>query len=289
MTRDFPVLPPCSSPSFAWPGDVQEAYSEIQDIYASACRILSLDESDPHRLDAHANAVEDHGLALVDALSSILPDDWVDEARQNLKLLLTDLRKAEHTMQGVYVVPDTDQIFTDIDDENREILNLRTTNPVINLRTGRRGRPRKMVPKEFILEAFAKNRKISVPRLALSLGVGRDLINRIRSKLAIKRSYDGWSDDELDAFVRNVKQERPEIGLKYIWGRLRSLGVKIQRERIRMSIKRMDSVGLALRAQKTIRRRKYFVSRPNALWHADGYHKLIPWGIVIHGIVDGFC
>lgn len=146
-----------------------------------------------------------------------------------------------------------------------------------------------MVPKEFILEAFAKNRKISVPRLALSLGVGRDLINRIHSKLAIKRSYDGWSDDELDAFVRNVKQERPEIGLKYIWGRLRSLGVKIQRERIRMSIKRMDSVGLALRAQKTIRRRKYFVSRPNALWHADGYHKLIPWGIVIHGIVDGFC
>ncbi|KAI5982901.1 hypothetical protein EDC04DRAFT_2616344 [Pisolithus marmoratus] len=29
--------------------------------------------------------------------------------------------------------------------------------------------------------------------------------------------------------------------------------------------------------------------RPNALWHMDGHHKLIRWGIVIHGIVDGYC
>ncbi|KAE9382610.1 hypothetical protein BT96DRAFT_778281, partial [Gymnopus androsaceus JB14] len=30
------------------------------------------------------------------------------------------------------------------------------------------------------------------------------------------------------------------------------------------------------------------VSRPNALWHIDGHHKLIMWGFVIHGVVDGY-
>ncbi|KAG2134987.1 hypothetical protein BD769DRAFT_1293898, partial [Suillus cothurnatus] len=34
---------------------------------------------------------------------------------------------------------------------------------------------------------------------------------------------------------------------------------------------------------------QYKVSQPNALWHMDGHHKLIHWGIVIHGIIDGYC
>ena len=35
------------------------------------------------------------------------------------------------------------------------------------------------------------------------------------------------------------------------------------------------------------RRRKYFSSSPNALWHCDGHHKLIKYGFVIHGFIDG--
>ncbi|KAI5987282.1 hypothetical protein EDD15DRAFT_2173867, partial [Pisolithus albus] len=36
-------------------------------------------------------------------------------------------------------------------------------------------------------------------------------------------------------------------------------------------------------------RHKYHIKQPNALWHIDGHHKLIRWGIVIHGFIDGFC
>jgi hypothetical protein len=35
-------------------------------------------------------------------------------------------------------------------------------------------------------------------------------------------------------------------------------------------------------------RRDYRVSRPHAIWHLDGHHKLILWGIVIHGFIDGY-
>ncbi|KAL4079798.1 hypothetical protein J3A83DRAFT_4086426, partial [Scleroderma citrinum] len=34
---------------------------------------------------------------------------------------------------------------------------------------------------------------------------------------------------------------------------------------------------------------KYHIKWPNALWHIDGHHKLIWWGIVIHAFIDGFC
>ncbi|KAG1871517.1 hypothetical protein F4604DRAFT_1490713, partial [Suillus subluteus] len=52
-------------------------------------------------------------------------------------------------------------------------------------------------------------------------------------------------------------------------------------------LQRVDVVGQVLRCQKLIKWWKYFVPRSNHLWHLDGHHKLILWGIVIHGIVDG--
>ncbi|KZT30299.1 hypothetical protein NEOLEDRAFT_1030338, partial [Neolentinus lepideus HHB14362 ss-1] len=58
---------------------------------------------------------------------------------------------------------------------------------------------------------------------------------------------------------------------------------------VRMSLRRLDGLGQVLRNHETISRREYKVPRPNYLWHIDGYHKLIRWGIVVHGMVDGFC
>lgn len=42
------------------------------------------------------------------------------------------------------------------------------------------------------------------------------------------------------------------------------------------------------RKARALRRREYHVSGPHALWHIDGNHKLIKYGLVIHGGVDGF-
>jgi hypothetical protein len=37
-----------------------------------------------------------------------------------------------------------------------------------------------------------------------------------------------------------------------------------------------------------LQRREYHVSGPHAFWHIDGNHKLIKYGLVIHGGIDGF-
>ncbi|TEB19302.1 hypothetical protein FA13DRAFT_1666561, partial [Coprinellus micaceus] len=71
-------------------------------------------------------------------------------------------------------------------------------------------------------------------------------------------------------------------------GYLKQLQFRIQRHRVRASMRRVDAVGQALRRRTTISRRRYGNKRPNAMWHIDGHHKLIRYGIVIHGAVDGF-
>ena len=43
-----------------------------------------------------------------------------------------------------------------------------------------------------------------------------------------------------------------------------------------------------MRCVLTLRRRKYISSGPSAVWHADGYGKLKPYGFPIHGAIDGF-
>ncbi|KAI9568502.1 hypothetical protein HD554DRAFT_2022046 [Boletus coccyginus] len=72
-------------------------------------------------------------------------------------------------------------------------------------------------------------------------------------------------------------------------GFLRCQGYRVQYHRVVHSLRRLDRLGQVLRSRRIKRRRKYFVKRPNALWHIDGHHKLIRWGIVIHGMIDGFC
>ncbi|KAJ6487516.1 hypothetical protein DFH09DRAFT_807270, partial [Mycena vulgaris] len=63
--------------------------------------------------------------------------------------------------------------------------------------------------------------------------------------------------------------------------------LKIQRRRVRGSMKRIDHLGSVLRNHRAVDRQKYSVPHSNYLWHLDGHHKLIRWGIVIHGVVDG--
>ena len=98
------------------------------------------------------------------------------------------------------------------------------------------------------------------------------------------------SDAELDEITRQAMTELPRFGERMLMGYIVSQGLKIQRRRIRASIKRVDPVGLIERRQllaRRITRRAYSVPHPHYMWHIDGNHKLIRWGFVIHAAVDG--
>ena len=72
-------------------------------------------------------------------------------------------------------------------------------------------------------------------------------------------------------------------------GHVRSLKLKVRQIDVKASMARVRPLGALLRRRQGVQRRPYVIVRPNAVWHMDGHHKLIRWGIVIHGFVDGFC
>ena len=71
-------------------------------------------------------------------------------------------------------------------------------------------------------------------------------------------------------------------------GHLHSRNIYVQRRRLRASLHRVDSNGIAARRLFTISRRRYNVPSPNYLWHIDGTHKLIKWKLVVHAGIDGY-
>lgn len=158
-------------------------------------------------------------------------------------------------------------------------------------KTGRRGRPRKIPDKNLLREAFAPNRNISVTQLAQTIGVHRNTLSTYLKEYEISpHHFSAISDSDLDLLIGEYRNKYPQSGVRYLRGRLRKKhGLRIQKRRIKESIDRVDPLGTALRNYTTIQRRSYHVSRPNALWHLDGHHKLIRWGFVIHGIIDGYC
>lgn len=154
--------------------------------------------------------------------------------------------------------------------------------------TGRPGRPRKVISEPILREMFRPGRNIKISQAARALRVHRHTVEKyLRSYQIRKQEHSQISDEELDSLVRKFKRHRPMTGLSYLRGHLLQLGWHIQRDRLLASISRVDGIRKVLRKNSAIKRRQYVSSRPNAVWHIDGYHKLGPYGFVIHASVDG--
>ena len=101
--------------------------------------------------------------------------------------------------------------------------------------------------------------------------------------------FSDLSDDELDVIVaRFMRNHGTLVGYSLVCSHLRSIGIRVQRDRIRKSIARFDPVNSRIRWATVIARRSYRVAGPNSLWHIDGHHSLVTWEFVIHGAIDGF-
>lgn len=157
------------------------------------------------------------------------------------------------------------------------------------MRTGHRGRPRKVIDTDYLRQALDPRTGLSIRKLSRALRLHYNTVANQMRDLGIDRKFTEVSDEEIDAFIRDYRQSQTEDGVRYTIGYLRSLSLRVQRRRVIESMRRVDPIGVAMREQHTVRRRVYHVTRPNSLWHLDGHHKLIRWGFVIHGIIDGYC
>ena len=80
---------------------------------------------------------------------------------------------------------------------------------------------------------------------------------------------------ESDDKVREIVRYFPKIGYRRL-GELERQSIRITRSKARISLQRIDPVGVTERwLQGPVSRRKYSVKGPLSLWHIDGNHKLI--------------
>ena len=142
---------------------------------------------------------------------------------------------------------------------------------------GKKGRPKFDITEDHL--SFLLGLGFSVPLISSLLETSTRTVERRMAKYGLQsRSYySTLSDAELDAIVGNIMHEFPNAGYTRMTGLLRSRGQIVQRERIRASMKRVNPEGVMLRSLhlSIIKRRKYCVKGPLALWHIDGNHKLI--------------
>lgn len=137
-----------------------------------------------------------------------------------------------------------------------------------------KGRPKFDISKEQ-LKHLQLN--FSCPKIASLLGVSLRTVRRRMTEfdLSVSAIYSDISDRELDRLVDEIRISFSNCGYRMMDGHLRQRGIRIVQARIRNSMNRVDPEGVILRWREAIKRRKYMVSSPLALWHIDGNHKLI--------------
>ena len=154
----------------------------------------------------------------------------------------------------------------------------------------RRGRPKLGIKKEQLV--YLINLNFSVADIARLFGISKRTMHRRMSEygLSISSTYSDIGNDDLDEMVRGILQDFPRTGYQRMMGFLKDRNVRIQEDRMRQCMRRVDFAGVIQRSIEltVIKRRKYRVKGTNSLWHIDGNHKLIRWNFVIHGGIDGY-
>ncbi|KAJ7764538.1 hypothetical protein DFH07DRAFT_1016246 [Mycena maculata] len=108
------------------------------------------------------------------------PRDWVEAVANILGPLVYELQVAALAAEGI----EWDQI---------EFLE-----PVVEPKTGKRGRPKKNINLNYLREATSANRNIKLTALAAALGVHRNTLRKRMQELGIHTGFDALSDNELD-------------------------------------------------------------------------------------------
>ncbi|KAL3988945.1 hypothetical protein ACER0C_013263 [Sarotherodon galilaeus] len=137
---------------------------------------------------------------------------------------------------------------------------------------GKLGRPNynvSPVQLQILTEMF-----LSITQIAKLLGISVRTVKRCLHEygISIKQCYSTTSDEELDNLVRSIKTRTPHVGYRMMKGMLQAMGHHVQWKRVYSSMHRVDSA----------------VQGPLYLMHIDTNHKLIRFGLVIFGGIDGY-
>nr|CAG8546404.1 9551_t:CDS:2 [Entrophospora candida] len=144
-----------------------------------------------------------------------------------------------------------------------ETLNSENNNPINKFISYRctSGRPTILISENAI--RMLRKEGFSWEKIATIFGISSKTIQRRRRELNIPDDigeYTQLTNEQIDGVVRIIRQEQPFSGQNIIMGTLRSLGIKIHRQRLRDSLYRIDSFRIINHWAHIIPRRVYHVA-----------------------------
>lgn len=137
---------------------------------------------------------------------------------------------------------------------------------------------------------FSYDHIIVFLRIHHSIYMSKRTLKRRLQQLGLKRRSYNISDNVLRSMIEN-ELEGPAVlkGYRGMWNHLRcKYGVVVKRDTVMHLLREIDPDGTELRRARRLKRRVYTSPGPNHCWHIDGYDKLKPYGLPIHGCIDGF-
>ncbi|XP_055011421.1 uncharacterized protein LOC129409427 isoform X2 [Boleophthalmus pectinirostris] len=162
---------------------------------------------------------------------------------------------------------------------------------VVQFEQGPAGRQRMVVSSDHLLHLLELN--LSVPSIAKLMGISRSTLYRRMGDFgfSVRSQYCTLTDEELDQCVREVISRQPHSGYRMVKALLQARGLRVQYERVRASMHRVDTNGVISRTLNLgcINRRTYSVPGPHFLMHIDTNHKLIRYSFYITTLLVYCC
>lgn len=151
-----------------------------------------------------------------------------------------------------------------------------------------KGRPQLIISDRQLLLLY--NEGFSAREIAEIFRCSKSVVYKLcyERGLKFRNRYSNMNREELTVAIKDLHEQHPNSGIEMMSGYLKSMGLSVQRSKIRETLRLVDPVGCEARKRKSIRRRIYNVPCPNSLWHIDAHCKLIRWGFITHGCIDGY-
>ena len=240
---------------------------------------INAQSEEPDRITSHYDRLERLLQIFINLIHTNLEDINIQEWIDTIRRVQHDITEyLERLQDREYLVGDDDAVQPYAIVPNLERID-----------TG--GRPKFSLPWEII--TLYRNINYSWSEIAYRLNISVKTLRRcrLRDNFLDSNPYSTISDEELDRIVSHViDQTAGVIGSTYMCSLLQTeYGLRLPRERIRQSMRRVDHMGNLNRwAGIMIPRLIYNVRAPNALWHMDGNLKFIYYGIALHAAIDGY-
>lgn len=146
-----------------------------------------------------------------------------------------------------------------------------------------------------IKEYFKKNHKYKdIRQLILknhNCDISESSFKRICKKYELQRKNftESSAPEILLAIDTELDGSGSNLGYRAMRQRIQqTYGLKVKERTVLIYLRLLDPTGVEQRTRKRLKRRRYKAPGPNFVWHMDGHDKLKPYGLAIHGAIDGF-